>query len=471
MPTERLSMRKTILRLKWLLDRSHREIARVIGVGVGSPTQVVARAKRTGITCWADVEALSDEELDARMYPPPVLSGELRPEPNPAVIHLELRRTGVTLRLLHEEYLAANPLGAYGYTKFVELYNAWADRLKVTMRQVHKAGEKCFVDYSGKRPSIIDAKTGVRTEVELFVAVMGASNYTYVEATATQRSADWIGSHVRLVEFLGGTPHALVPDQLKSGVVIASRYEPGIQRTYVTVRSAMSATRLDPATPTRLPPGQGRLSEGSRRCEYVPVIRARRTKRSAPLSGRARRRARVPGDRRCGKAPGGDLMRLADWACRTVTALTLEAADAPEDAVVVRGAPAVTLATATDWEQRLRELVDRIGREPEVAAYERSDYKALVTVLDVDDCALVIATRAAASAIDLPAVECAARLVRQLVGPSVVDYDYWRGRSVSLPLGVVDPEVDERCDRAEHRYRRFFAAEARVLASLAELLR
>ena len=245
-------MRKTreILRLKWLLDRSHREIARVIGVGVGSPTQVVKRAQRVGIASWADVEALSDEELDARMYPPPVSTGEARPEPNPAVIHLELRRTGVTLRLLHEEYLAANPSGAYGYTKFVELYNTWADRLKVTMRQVHKAGEKCFVDYSGKRPSIVDAKTGVRTEVELFVAVMGASNYTYVEATATQRSEDWIASHVRLVEFLGGTPHALVPDQLKSGVVIASRYEPGIQRTYEEWSQHYSTTVL-PARPVK----------------------------------------------------------------------------------------------------------------------------------------------------------------------------------------------------------------------------
>jgi transposase len=245
-------MRKTreILRLKWLLDRSHREIARVIGVGVGSPTQVVVRAKRANLLCWADIEALSDEELDARMYPAPVLSGEARPEPNPAAIHVELRRTGVTLRLLHEEYVASNPRSAYGYTKFVALYNAWADRLKVTMRQVHKAGEKCFVDYSGKRPSIIDAKTGTRTEVELFVAVMGASNYTYVEATATQRSADWIASHVRLVEFLGGTPHALVPDQLKSGVVLASRYEPGIQRTYEEW-SQHYATTVLPARPIK----------------------------------------------------------------------------------------------------------------------------------------------------------------------------------------------------------------------------
>ena len=162
---------------------------------------------------------------------------------------------------------------------------------------------------------------------------------------------------------------------------------------------------------------------------------------------------------------------LADWACRTVTSLALEAADAPADAVAVRGAPAVMLATTTDWEQRLGKLVERIAREPEVVAYERGDYKALVTVMDVDDCALAIATRAAASAIDLPAVDCAARLVRQLVGPAVVDYDHWRDRAISVPTGVIDREVDEQSDRAAHRYHRFFAAEPRVLASLAELLR
>jgi len=143
-------------------------------------------ARRAGITCWQAVEALSEEELEARLYPPPA-GTESRPLPSPAEIHIELRRKGVTL--LHEEYFLANPNG-YGYTKFVELYNAWAERLKVVMRQVHKAGEKCFVDYSGKKPTIVDRATGECVEVELFVAVMGASNYIYVEATATQRSAD-----------------------------------------------------------------------------------------------------------------------------------------------------------------------------------------------------------------------------------------------------------------------------------------
>jgi transposase len=244
-------MRKTreILRLKWVLGRSHREITNTLAVALGTITQVVLRAERAKITSWPDVEALSNEELDAKMYPPPVQNGEPRPEPNLPTMHIELRRTGVTLRLLHEEYVAANP-NAYGYTKYCELYNAWAERLKVTMRQVHKAGEKCFVDYSGAKPSIFDPKTGERVEVELFVAVMGASNYTYAEVTATQRSADWIASHVRLVEFLGGTPRAMIPDQLKSGVVLASRYEPGIQRTYEEWSQHYSTTIL-PARPIK----------------------------------------------------------------------------------------------------------------------------------------------------------------------------------------------------------------------------
>jgi transposase len=116
------------------------------------------------------------------------------------------------------------------------------------MRQVHKAGEKCFVDYAGKKPKIVDPKTGERIEVELFVAVMGASNYTYAEVTATQQSADWIASHNRLVEYLDGAPGAFVPDQLKSGVTTASRYEPAIQRTYEEWSQHYSTTIL-PARP------------------------------------------------------------------------------------------------------------------------------------------------------------------------------------------------------------------------------
>jgi transposase len=225
-------MRKTreILRLKWHKGRSHRQIVAALAIGLGTPSEVVGRAKRAGLTSWADVERLTDDELDAKLYPPPPTTSD-RPLPDPAYLHLQLRRAHVTMRLLHDEYLQQHADG-YGYTRFLEHYRAWADKQQLVMRQVHRAGEKCFVDYAGTKPSYVNPKTGERVEVELFVAVMGASNYTYAEAAASQKSRDWIASHIRLVEFLGGVPEVFVPDQLKSGVVIASRYEPTIHRTY-----------------------------------------------------------------------------------------------------------------------------------------------------------------------------------------------------------------------------------------------
>ena len=241
-------MRKTkeILRLKWQHGRSHRQIAAALAIGVGTPSEVVKRAKEAGLTSWLEVEPLTDAELETKLYPLSLTSAE-RPLPDPSYLHLQLRRTHVTMRLLHEEYLAQHPDG-YGYTKFLEHYRAWADKQQLVMRQVHKAGEKCFVDYAGKKPSYVNPQTGERVEVELFVAVMGASNYTFAEATASQKSHDWIMSHVRLVEFLGGVPDVIVPDQLKSGVVIASRYEPAIQRTYEEWSQHYSTTIL-PARP------------------------------------------------------------------------------------------------------------------------------------------------------------------------------------------------------------------------------
>ena len=232
MPTERLSMRVTreVLRLKWVLGRSHREIRLATGVGLATVSEAASRAVVAGLD-WAMVERLTDEELETRLYPPPPGPGTRRPLPDPAKLDLELRRAGVTLRLLHVEYLEQHADG-YGYTQFCRHYHEWASRRHSPMRQVHKAGDKLFVDYSGTRPSIADPTTGEVIAVELFVAVLGASSYTYAEATATQRSHDFIASHTRALEALGGAPRAVVPDQLKSGVTVPSRYEPGIQRTY-----------------------------------------------------------------------------------------------------------------------------------------------------------------------------------------------------------------------------------------------
>jgi transposase len=232
MATERLPMRhiREILRLKGRLQRSHRETARSLGISPGAVASVVSRARALGLT-WDAVDRLSDEALEARLYGPKDGGRVARPLPDAAWIHTELRRTGVTLELLHLEYLQQHPTG-YRYSAFCAHYRAWVERQRRSMRQVHRAGDKLFVDYSGKKPEIVDGTTGVVRVVELFVAVLGASNYTYAEATETQRTADFIQSHSRALEYLGGVPALVVPDQLKTGVRDTCRYEPVLQRTY-----------------------------------------------------------------------------------------------------------------------------------------------------------------------------------------------------------------------------------------------
>jgi transposase len=222
---------REILRQKYELKRSHRAVARSLAVSTGAVAAATSRAKRVGLD-WAQVQALSDETLEERLYGPRGGKRQGRaPLPDPAHLHVELRRPGVTLQLLHLEYLERHPNG-YRYTTFCGHYSAWVAKRSPSMRQVHHGGDKLFVDYSGNKPHIVDPQTGEVTEVELFVAALGASSFTYAEATLTQQVPDWIGSHVRTLEAIGGVPRAFVPDQLKSGVVVACRYEPGIQRSY-----------------------------------------------------------------------------------------------------------------------------------------------------------------------------------------------------------------------------------------------
>jgi transposase len=232
MATERLSMRqiREILRQKWALGLSHRAVARSLGLGLGTISSLVSRAEQAGLD-WPQVQALADDVLESRLYRRPAVAGSRGPAPDGAWIHAERRKPGVTLELLHLEYLERHPDG-YRYTQFCELYRRWLGRRGLSMRQIHHAGEKMFVDYAGQKPTLIDPATGAVREVELFVAVLGASNYTYAEATLTQRVPDWIASHQRAFAFYGGVTAAVVCDQLKSGVVVPCRYEPGLQRTY-----------------------------------------------------------------------------------------------------------------------------------------------------------------------------------------------------------------------------------------------
>jgi len=229
---QRLSMRKTreILRQKWCLGRSHREVARSLGKSVGAISATLARATEAGLDSWEAVGALSDEALDGRMYGVPA-GGRGRVLPDFAVVHAEHKRPGVTLELLHLEYLQQHPDG-YLYTQFCEYYRRWLKRRRLSMRQLHRAGEKLFVDYAGQKPQIVDPLTGEVTPVELFVAALGASSFTFAEATATQRVPDFLASHVRAFEYFGGVTAAVVPDQLRSGVTTPCRYEPGVQRAY-----------------------------------------------------------------------------------------------------------------------------------------------------------------------------------------------------------------------------------------------
>lgn len=232
MATERLPMRKIreILRLRWQQGLSVRRTASSVGVSVGVVSETASRARAAGLQA-SDIERLDDAELERTVYPPPAPAAVLRVKPDPEYIHIQLRRPGVTLELLHFEYLQDHPDG-YRYTAFCDVYRRWRERLKTWMRQTHRGGEKTFVDFSGRKPSYVDAATGECIEVELFVATLGASNLTYAQAVPTQQVEDWIEGHNGAVAYFNGVTEIFVPDCLKSGVTKPCRYEPRIQRTY-----------------------------------------------------------------------------------------------------------------------------------------------------------------------------------------------------------------------------------------------
>ena len=231
MGAKRLSMRqlREILRFKYEQELSHRAIARACRVGVGTVSEYVRRAAEAGLE-WPLPEDLDDAALEARLFPHAGPGSRERVPPDLERIHQELKRAGVTLHLLWEEYREAHPEG-YAYSQFCEICRRWAQKLKPSMRQVHRAGEKAFIDFSGKRPQLTDPHTGEAVAVELFVAVLGASGYTYAEATPSQKLPDWVGVHIRMVEFFGGSSRIWVPDQLKSAITQSCRYEAGVNRT------------------------------------------------------------------------------------------------------------------------------------------------------------------------------------------------------------------------------------------------
>jgi len=247
---KRLAMRKIrdALRLKEQ-GLSPKKIGGSIGVGRSTVQEYLSRARVAGLS-WPLPDGLSDGDLERLLFPR--TAGDVRGafvQPDWAYVHGELRRKGVTLMLLWEEYRVVHANG-YGYSRYCELYTRWEGKLSPVMRQRHPAGERLFVDYAGTTMDVVCPKTGEVRTAQLFIATLGASNYTYVEASWTQTLPDWISSHVRAFGFFGGVSAQVVSDNLKSGVTKACFYDPAINRTYGDMASHYD-TAIVPARPRK----------------------------------------------------------------------------------------------------------------------------------------------------------------------------------------------------------------------------
>jgi transposase len=223
---------REVLRLH-SLGLKQRQIARSCSIGQSTVSEYIKAAEAAGLR-WPDIADWDEAKLLATLVPnAPVVRARSRlPTPDFAAVHTELQQHKyLTLQLVWEEYRAQHPDG-YRYSRFCELYQRWRRYQEVVLRQEHRAGEKLFVDYAGATVAVQDPANGEVREAQLFVAVLGASSYTFAEATWTQGLGDWIASHIRALEFFGGVPQILVPDNLKSGVTRTCRYEPGVNLTY-----------------------------------------------------------------------------------------------------------------------------------------------------------------------------------------------------------------------------------------------
>ena len=225
---------------------STRQIGAALGISKSTVSEIASYARVAGVD-WALAQSLNDEELQARLYKPAVARESRHLEPDHAHIHRELCRPGVTLQLLWEEYQQQHSGQAYKYSAFCEKYKAWARRLQRSMRQTHTGGDKLFVDYAGQTVPVVDADTGEIRPAQVFVAVLGASNYTYACATASQKATDWAASIIATLEFIGGVPRLLVPDQPRALMARPDRYEPTAHRLLEELSAHYSLAELNRA--------------------------------------------------------------------------------------------------------------------------------------------------------------------------------------------------------------------------------
>lgn len=222
---------KEVLRLKWETQLSNRAVGRACKLSCSTVSEYVQRATRAGLS-WPLPEGLGEDELYGKLFPERSrASQEQKPLPDWEAAHRELRKRGVTLKLLWVEYREAYPDG-YQYSQYCEYYRRWSRQLQPSMRLPHKGGEELEVDYAGMTLSIVNPETGEVTQVQIFVAALAASRYTYAEAQNGQSLPNWIGGHVRTFAFFGGLPRLLKPDNLKVGVKSPCYYEPDINPSY-----------------------------------------------------------------------------------------------------------------------------------------------------------------------------------------------------------------------------------------------
>ena len=233
MPRPRSAMRKIreVLRLGLGEGLTARQVAGAVGIPRTTAHRYLTRAAAAGVG-WPLPEDLDDVQLERRLFGRPGITVTTRPVPDWAKIHLELKRKGVTLQLLWDEDRQTHPDG-YQYSQWCLHYHRWARRLDLVMRQDHRAGERLFVDFAGPTVPIVDPQTGEITEAQIFVAVMGASNFTYAEALVSQEMPHWISAHVHAFQYMGAVPAVVVCDNLRSGVKRAHRYEPEVNRSYL----------------------------------------------------------------------------------------------------------------------------------------------------------------------------------------------------------------------------------------------
>jgi transposase len=273
MARKRISMRKIkeVLRLRCEVGLSFDTIGQSCNIGHTTVGEYLRRAKDAGLT-WPLPEDMDNSSLEKLLYPPSPDPTVKRPMPDWEYVHKELKRKGVTLFLLWQEYKETYPEG-YEYSWFCRSYKEWSGKIDVAMRFNHRAGEKLFVDYAGHTVPIIDKKTGQIREAQIFVATMGASNYTYAEATWTQSLPDWIGSHTRALRFLGGVPEIIVPDNCKVGVERSCRYEPDLNPTYQDMASHYGCAVI----PTRIksPKDKAKVETGVKTVEQWILARLR----------------------------------------------------------------------------------------------------------------------------------------------------------------------------------------------------